>query len=348
MLSLNKELEKYMGTLLKLAFNATVAVTTAAIPAAMTVGLISTANIAVARESDAHHASPEVRHLHFPRDTSLGLINVEPKVTTSESQPIRAIGEVSLDVPAGSYVRLELAGKVFEQAQLLDLLKDQRIEMVILRCSPMDEHEDEALAQIFQKIAKMRYLTKFCADNSQASDAAIAAFGGNSTIRELSFQYSRANGSCLKQLSSCSNLHILCLRSTGLNDNNLCYLPRFANLSWLDLRNTHLRKIGCSFIGKMKRLELLNAKGNPIDDACIEQLAGLRTLVSCNLMETNVTIKGIRSLVHNPIVILEVPSSVPPSYDAEIRRMFPRIQRLNHDLTRKLNADHMDIFSPRH
>jgi hypothetical protein len=86
------------------------------------------------------------------------------------------------------------------------------------------------------------------------------------------------------------------LSDKEVTDDALQYVPKIANVIWLNLRGTKITDAGLVHLKDMKSLKKLHLEKTQIGDAGLQHLTGLENLEYLNVYGTNVSDAGLEHL----------------------------------------------------
>jgi hypothetical protein len=182
-----------------------------------------------------------------------------------------------------------------------------------LRYLALGEGFDEQYLPHFQRFTNLRrlYLSR-----SLLTDRGLNALAGHPSIREIYFltatsitdesgrvfatmprleslRIYHSKISKLSSLAGCRRLRELHLTaSKSIDDAALRGIEELQQLEELDLRVTNVKGANLGPLQKLPQLRILKLAGCPVDDAAIEEIAGIHSLKWINLNDTAVTDEG--------------------------------------------------------
>jgi len=124
------------------------------------------------------------------------------------------------------------------------------------------------------------------------TDTGLEFVAGLTNLKDLSFGYSkRITSERFAHLKNLTNLRILYLDGTSVDDEGLVYLERFTQLRYLSLPTT-TTDAGLAHIKKLHRLQDLSVRETQISDAGLKSLSGLAELEKVDFQETKIDGSG--------------------------------------------------------
>lgn len=101
----------------------------------------------------------------------------------------------------------------------------------------------------------------------------------------------------LRKLEQLKFLETVSLSSTNLNDSGLKFIRKNLNINNLNLQDTKISNTGIAFLSSLKKLAYLRLKENfQLDNACINFLNQLVSLIDLQIHETSIDQYGIKHL----------------------------------------------------
>ncbi|GEM_PF-2802145 len=102
----------------------------------------------------------------------------------------------------------------------------------------------------------------------------------------------------IEYLNPLQNLQVLSLENTNLTDKGLQMICiNHPNLERLILNNTPITSVGLMYIGKLKKLNVLELRNTKIDDVATNYLSEVQSLRNLTLYNTKITDKSIYNLM---------------------------------------------------
>jgi len=135
--------------------------------------------------------------------------------------------------------------------------------------------------------------------------AAIEAAGGrvmkiaaNTDDQEVQFYLSDKDvtDDALQYVPKVANVVWLNLRGTKITDKGLIHLKDLEGLTRLHLEKTEITDTGLPNLAGLTNLEYLNLYGTKVSDAGLERLRGLKNLKKLYVWQTQVTEEGVKKL----------------------------------------------------
>ena len=142
-------------------------------------------------------------------------------------------------------------------------------------------------------------------DGQEEAVAAIEAAGGrvmkiaaNTDDQEVQFYLSDKDvtDDTLKYVPKIANVVWLNLRGTKITDAGLESLKSLDRLTRLHLEKTGISDAGLPYLAGLVNLQYLNLYGTKVSDAGLEHLKGLKKLQKLYLWQTQVTEEGVKKL----------------------------------------------------
>jgi hypothetical protein len=298
---------------------------------------------------------PDVRKLHFP-DKSIGslmLVNhrEDPEhrwmIYSQGKQVGGARGDVSLTVPPGSVLMLDVNRRVFENPDLLKEVSPNGIDILRMSFMSMDDSEDHLLENAVPRMANLKGVKALFFDRSEVQDAEMSKVKNLPHLCAINFFLSGINGACFKDLAAFPELYEVDAPFCHINQRNIAGLAQIAKLRILDLSKTHMTLEGAKSLSKLPGLVYLDLCDNPkFDDECVKCLKPLSHLKKLDLHGTMVTMEGLKSLRGIKFSSLLLPARLRKN-QKELSAMFPGTGfEFAGDTIRTPNKEDSTVFAP--
>ena len=286
----------------------------------------------------------EKRTLQFPNDSSLGRLILVPDIKDLGE----AKGKVTFVVPAGSYVRLDVANSVAKNPNSLKKVPVQGIDAVKLKYMSLEEGAESVCDKEIKAIVHLKDLTHLNLTQSDISDLGMEPVVALKKLTEVSLFGTEIHGSCFETLKFLPALTSLDASFTSLETMNFKFLTEMKNLKNLNLRKTGINREAARLIGKCKSLEALSIGLNRrVDDECMDRLLTLKNLQRLNIDETAVTKAGVLKLTSLPLKYICLPGSVQSAADmAQLHKDFPHCILERSGINRPVTKFEKRVFAP--
>lgn len=277
----------------------------------LTLGLLS---LTVVMAGQAQAASPtyskydwgepefkaKPRHsIQFPREKALGglAISDKPIFQHGEAKTKNLLAQGQIDIPAGKFVIFFPNHVFFHNPQLIESLKPDSIDSVVLRYATMDDGEEGYSVKAMPSLAKLTDIKVMDLEKSEMNDAGLSELKPLKNLQALLLFANEFDGSFLKELTGLNKLKVLILNNNDVKVENLRYLSRYKSIKVLGLSYTHLTAASAGFLADMPQLETLLLAGNyQLDDKVIPILAKLKNLHFLDIRKTGITMNGFKRL----------------------------------------------------
>jgi Leucine-rich repeat (LRR) protein len=134
----------------------------------------------------------------------------------------------------------------------------------------------------------------------RVSDRGRRALGTMTRLRYLALADPGMNDAGLAHLRNLTNLESLTLGECKLvSDAGLSALAEFTKLKKLSIRDASLQGAGFAALAKLGQLESLSVADNPIDDAGVAKIVGLKSLRELDLRRTKITDEALTLIGRN-------------------------------------------------
>lgn len=271
--------------------------------------------------------STEKRVLIFPHNVSLGslhLMKMGPEIggviaSTGERTMVGvAQDKRTIDVPAGSFLRLTPSGALSRDPSLFKLIPATGIDALRIPFVSMEDSEDGNADKAVENIKHMVGLKSLDLDRSEVSDRGLEALVPLKQLVQLTAFGARVKGECLKSLNPA--LESLNLTWNPVQTQNLALLKRFPKLRLLGLSSVNLTHKGMEYISACSNLTTLRIATNPsIGDQEIPLILKLKNLRTLDIRGCSFTPAGICKLTPLKLKFLYFQSS--SFKPADVRRI---------------------------
>ena len=319
---------------------------------------------------DALEGKGEVRKIAFAKAYPTGTLGIMKKESAHgyDIPEVKALGLVSLNVPADCMVQLELNPHCIENPERLKLMPTDGIDK--LRISYMSMDEDTLVVnQALAALSPFRKPIMLQCFRTDVTDAGISAFKSLSKLIRLDCFMCVIDGSFLKEAKQLQNLEELSLSHNALKMEYLKNLQDLKKLVDLDFSQTNLTDAGLNDVCKVKTLKFLTISQNSrltskglqclsqctnleelsIDhvkncsDEIIPTLQKLIHLTSLDLSDTSVTERGIEKLRMLKLDHVKLPREFTPAEIEKLKKIFPKTEFL---ASKKVSEDIKIQFAP--
>jgi Leucine-rich repeat (LRR) protein len=243
------------------------------------------------------------RKFHFPSQYPVGILRVVPSllnVNVRTKIEVLAKGDVTIAVPDGQYLLLELAGTVTTHPESIAQLAEAPIDIMLVKnILSMNEIDSASSDNLMSDISKITNLRKVSFIHSDITDSGAVRLIALPHLTSVTFDLCESvKGTCFKQLAKCPNLTEVCLGScANANKNNFQYLSQMHKLERLNLNHTSINEHDAAWIGKCRNLQRLDVRKNAtFDDKCLAHVLPLKKLKQLDVAGTSVTTSGLKSL----------------------------------------------------
>jgi hypothetical protein len=300
----------------------------------------------------AKRTEGEHRTLRFPNEYSIGalftLFRQGPYggyFTDKGPQLGFARGTVTLVVPKGRLLMLELNTNVFKHPGCLNEVSPQGIDC--LRIGFMSMNDDESRSdEVLKYIPHFQKLVQIDLNRSDTTDAGLKYLKSQTALRCILAFLAPIHGSCFKELGQVKALSVLSLGCSPIEQKNLSYLSNFPMLQELRVSKVNLTEEGIKHLATCRSLRSLRIYGNKnVDDQSLKLLLPLKNLEELDVRSTEVTLRGIKALAPLKLQSLYITDKLFSEHDiSEIRQIFPKI-KLKID-RRGVSEDNKQLFAP--
>jgi beta-lactamase regulating signal transducer with metallopeptidase domain/Leucine-rich repeat (LRR) protein len=272
------------------------------------------------------------RVLHFPRDRSLGIINIQDAHTVRQIKDFHywidksdwwnpdweylseARGDVT--VPAGKHVALFVNKAAWKDLSPLSELGSDDLYMLALpgsipepvkpddRCMPhlagltglkvLNLNWTDVSSKGLQSIRKLKRLERLYLPN-QISNAGLSHVAELQSLKGLYFNQNKVTNTGLAHLAKLSSLEELELGGGRISDAGLIHLAKLPKLRYLLLWG-NFSDAGMAQLKNIPSLRILQLGRLPITDAGLAHLSDLTGLENLDLNGTRITNKGLAAL----------------------------------------------------
>ena len=229
----------------------------------------------------ATQANDEVRILNFANAYPTGKLEVVTKAELGAVVLSKHIaqGKVSMTVPPGAILRLELNPHCIENSERLRNMPTNGIDCLQVAYMSMDEGDkvcDRAMAALPVFPNALRLLCF----RTDLTDAGLTSFKSLDKVYRLECFMSFLDGSFFNEYKRLQNLRWLNVSHNSLKSSNLKNISQLKDLEQLDLLETTLTDEGLREVGKLRKLKklVLDSNARISDD-------GLQSLSQCSMLE---------------------------------------------------------------
>ena len=242
--------------------------------------------------SSASKSTEDIRRLKFPTGYPMGTLWIAG-FKHSDKAVVAARGAVSITVPPGMELLLDLNPHVLEQPGRLAEVPTEGINGLKIGFMSMDENSvcDEAI----KMLPRFIHPISIDASRSDLTDKGVSAFKSLDYLHEADFFMSGVDGDFLRNYHSLPRLSELRLGASPFKESNLQYMANLPSLTVLRISKSHVTDEGVKHISKIRNLRSLSLTGNTqITDEGIKFLAANRSLQYLRLSEdSKITDKSI-------------------------------------------------------
>jgi hypothetical protein len=243
------------------------------------------------------------RKLHFPSQYPVGTLRVVPSLrNVNVPTKIEALakGDVTIAVPDGQYLLLELAGTVTTHPESIGRLADAPIDVMLVKnILSMNDIDSASSDKLMSDISKITNLQKVSFIHSDITDSGAVRLVALPRLTSVTFDLCESvKGNCFKRLAKCPNLTEVCLGSCpNVDKTNFQYLSQMSKLEWLNLNHAAINETDAGWISKCRNLQRLDVRKNvTFDDKCLAHILLLKKLKQLDVSGTSVTTSGLNSL----------------------------------------------------
>lgn len=317
--------------------------------ARITLGLLLGVALLIASTQPLHaQEAKEERTLVFKTPRSVGtLYRVGQDNTTDESSPVgAAFGTVKVNLRQGEWLNLVLNKELFLHPAEIEQTPATGIDQLTITFMTLEDQSAGICDVIVAKAAHFTTLKALDVSKSDTTDEGIEKILPMPSVTTFVAQFDEITGKCFKNFPrQFPNLEKIRVWDTGIDMESLKYLQGCQKLKALSLRRTNLDKGGLQHVCQCKNLQLLDLASNArIDDSCVDQFLNLKHLRVLEVIDTSITLAGLRKLIPLHLDQLAVSGGKLNAKDfAELKK----ISKITHTSGRRtVDQDTKNIFAP--
>jgi hypothetical protein len=272
----------------------------------------------------------EKRHFSFPKEYSLGSLQMmgnEKAGTERRGDGIgTAQGSVTVDVPPGATIMLEINPHCLEHPERLKNIQTAGINRLKIAYLSMDDNDHSLCDKALQALPEFKDLISLNVERSDTSDKGLAGFKSLSSVKYLIAFGAALDGSFLKETQKLKKLEWCNLMFNPLKGENLKYLSSLPNLVDLVLNQSNLSDADLKNFPKCSQLKQLLLLDNPrITDKSLPVLRQQTALDILDVRGTGISLAGVVTLKNLKLTKLILPvKRYRPNEIAELKKAFPK------------------------
>lgn len=237
----------------------------------------------------------------FPTKYSLGRLIVLPEQfegSIGENKTSqRAIGQVTVTIPNGYELMLDIGADAISHASELEKLPPDAFDIIKLSAVNVEDDGKSFSDQILSHVSHFTSLKRLLVSRSDASDRGLKVLKGLHNLQSIDAAMTATHGDFLESIVTPNQISHLVLNNVELNEGNLRYISGWSHLQELSLERTNITNQGLQYIGRCTSIRTLRLRTNPrISDDGITSLLSLNQLVKLDLRKSGITAKGISKL----------------------------------------------------
>jgi hypothetical protein len=295
-------------------------------------------------------AKVDQRHFSFPTAYSIGSLQLMGNENVSTESVGRSIGSaqgsVSVVVPPGSTVLLELNPRCMEHPELFKNVQTAGINRLKLAYLSMDDNDHSTCDKALQSLPQFKDLISLNVERSDTTDKGLSGFKSLSSVKYMTAFGAAIDGSIFKEAQKLKNLERFNLLFNPLKGENLKYLGALPNLKQLMLSQDYLSDDDMKYFPKCPQLRRLDLQGNSkLTDSSLPALRQQTALEYLDIRATKISFEGLLTLRNLKLtqLILTIRRYRPNEVE-EMKKAFPKAI-LDYRGT-NLPKDDQILFSP--
>ncbi|MDR3614184.1 MAG: hypothetical protein P4L53_11525 [Candidatus Obscuribacterales bacterium] len=283
-----------------------------------------------ARSNEEAKTRVEVRHFSFPADYPLGSLHMmgnEKDGTEADDRSIGpAKGAVSLTVPPGQTILLDLNPRCLELPERLKNIHTAGINRLKMRYLSMDDNDHSHCDRALQALPEFKDLISLDVARSDATDKGLSGFKSLPSVKHLLAYGADLDGSIFKETQKLRNLESLFLSLSPIKSENFKYLSALPHLTELQLSHLNLEDKDLIFLSQCRQIKQLYMFGNPkITDKSLPVFKQLTPLEELDIRGCGISLPGVLTLKNLKLTKLLLPvKRYRPNEIEELQKAFPK------------------------